>query len=396
MQCSIHSIWRLSFVVLLGIALTAALSMRTTKLQLRMSSEEAPPTPKIPKTSFETAIGRCIPGKSWFRAKPIGIGAMAGQQVLPNSVFETLVDTNDAWIGKRTGIRSRHVIEKGSSLRQIAVESSLQALIDSGIDAKDIDLVICATSSPDDLFGDAGSIAASIGASKAAAFDLTAACSGFLFGVVTASQFIQTGTYKRVLVIGADALTRFIDWEDRGTCILFGDGAGAVILEVTENTEDAGVLGFALHSDGEGYCNLKLPYIQDFKELPNTEKTVIDQGVYGKLQMNGPEVYKFAVNQVPDVIAEALRNSGLTAGDVDWLLLHQANIRIMEHAADSLGIPMHKVIKNIQEYGNTSAGSIPLALAEAVQDGKVKKGDIIAMAGFGAGLSWGAAIIRWG
>jgi hypothetical protein len=288
-------------VFVISISLTNALTTSTSNFRaLRMSSSSSgeaaaaaaasipaasasasasasDPAPIIPKTSFETAYGRSVKGKSWFKAKAVGVGSCAGQDNLPNSAFESLVDTNDAWIGKRTGIRNRHVIAKGSSMRDISIISAKAALADSGIDPKDIDLVLVATSSPDDLFGDAGSIAAAIGASNAAAFDLTAACSGFLFGVVTASQFIQTGTYKKVLVIGGDALTRFLDWKDRGTCILFGDGAGAIIMESCETEQESGILGFALHSDGQGYCNLNLPWVPNFAELPNDEKTVIDQ-----------------------------------------------------------------------------------------------------------------------
>jgi len=340
----------------------------------------------VAKTANDVARNSALPGKSWLKCKPIGVGACAGQSVLKNNVFETLVDTNDEWISKRTGIRSRHAIEVGSSLRDIAIKSSKDALENAGVKAIDIDLVIVATSSPDDLFGDAASVASAIGATKAAAFDLTAACSGFVYGMVTASQFLHSGAYKKVLVVGADALTRFIDWKDRSTCILFGDGAGAVVLESSDSVEDSGLLGFALHSDGDRYCNLQLRFQQDFKELGNVDKSIVDQGQYGKLGMNGPEVYKFAVNEVPDVISEALKNAGLKASDLDWLLLHQANIRIMEHASQVLGVPMSKVLRNIEEYGNTSAGSIPLALAEAVKAGKVKKGDIIAVAGFGAGI----------
>lgn len=321
---------------------------------------------------------------------------MAGQESLPNSIFESLVDTNDKWISKRTGIRNRHVIKEGSSLKDLAIESAKQALESSGVAGEDIDLVIYASSTPDDLFGDAPGIAMAIGASKAAAFDLTAACSGFVYGMVTASQFLHSGTYKKVLVVGGDALTRYLDWTDRGTCILFGDGSGAVVMEATDSAEESGMLGFALHSDGTRGCNLRLPYNNKFEALSNEAGSVVDQGSYGKMYMNGAEVYKFAVSEVPVVIAEALKNSGYTADDVDWLLLHQANIRIMEGAAEALGIPMSKVLKNIEEYGNTSAGSIPLALDEAVKSGKVKKGDIIAVAGFGAGLSWASAIIRWG
>lgn len=217
-----------------------------------------------------------------------------------------------------------------------------------------------------------------------------------MYGLVTASQFIHSGAYKKVLVIGADALTRFLDWSDRGTCILFGDGAGAVVMEASAAGEEPGLMGFALHSSGEGYCNLQLKFNSDFAALSNEQKTVVDQGAYGKMTMNGAEVYKFAVNRSPEVIMEALDNAGLKSSDVDWLLMHQANVRIIQHAAEVLGLPMDKVLVNLDEYGNTSAGSIPLCLSEAVKAGKVKKGDVIAMAGFGAGLSWASAIIRWG
>lgn len=368
---------------------------KINRSQLKMTAIQ-PAIEVVSKTDISIARNRAISGKSWMKCRPIGVGGFAGQDTVKNEIFESLVDTNDAWISKRTGIRNRHVIKSGSSLRELAINAALEALENSGVSASDIDLVIVATSSPDDLFGDAASVASAIGSHKAAAFDLTAACSGFLFGIVTASQFMHTGAYKKVIVIGADALTRFLDWTDRSTCILFGDGAGAMVFEATASEEDSGLLGFALHSDGQRYCNLVLGYESKFTELSNIDKTVVDQGQYGKLKMNGPGVYKFAVNEVPDVIAEAIRNAGLTAGDVDWLLLHQANIRIMEHAAGVLGIPMSKVLKNIEEYGNTSAGSIPLALAEAVREGKVKPGDIIAVAGFGAGLSWGAAVLKWG
>ena len=291
---------------------------------------------------------------------------------------------------------THHLLSIGSTLREIAIESAKQCLTNANTDAMDIDLVIVATSTPDDLFGDAAYIANEIGATKAAAFDLTAACSGFVYGLVTASQFLHSGAYKKVLIVGADALTRFLDWEDRGTCILFGDGSGAMVVEATDNEDDSGVLGFALHSDGERGCNLALPFESKFEALPNDAGNIVDKGAYGKMTMNGAEVYKFAVSEVPEVISEALRNSGLKSQDINWLLLHQANIRIIEHAARVLDIPMERVLTNLDEYGNTSAGSIPLALAEAVKQGKVKKGDVIACAGFGAGLSWASVIIKWG
>lgn len=281
------------------------------------------------------------------------------------------------------------------TLRDLAIKAGKAAIADAGIKAEDIDLVIVATSSPDDMFGDAPSVASGVGASKSAfAFDLTAACSGFLFATVTASQFLNNGGHKTALVVGADALTRWVDWTDRNTCVLFGDGAGAMVLTSTESKEEGGILGFEMHSDGNGYCNLQLPYEQQDKAVGPDHHVI--EGEYKPIGMNGKEVYKFATREVPEVIEEALANAGLTTADVDHLLLHQANIRIMEIVASRLGIPMDKVIRNLEEYGNTSAASIPLALAEAVQSGKIKKGDIIACAGFGAGLSWGSTIMRWG
>lgn len=258
-------------------------------------SETAPPSPK---TQTQEAIKRAQTGRSWVKCKPLGVGSFAGHNTMLNDDFVSLVDTNDEWIGKRTGIRKRRLIKQGTSLRDIAKEAALDALKSAKVNAIDIDLVIVATSSPDDLFGDAAAVANMIGATKAAAFDLTAACSGFLYGLVTGSQFMESGAYKKVLVIGADALTRFLDWDDRGTCILFGDGAGAMVLEATDKKEDSGLLGFALRSDGGGSCTLQVPFKQNFQELKNDAKTVVDQGSYGKMTMNGPEVYKFAVNEV--------------------------------------------------------------------------------------------------
>lgn len=369
------------------VALLAACCSQGLRLPLHMSQSGG-------RTSPEDARRAARPGMSWLNVKLSGVGAFAGEERMPNDAFVSLVETSDAWISKRTGIRSRHILREGTSLRDAAVASAREALSGAGVDAAALDLVIVATSSPDDLFGDAPSVAHAIGASKAAAFDLTAACSGFVFGLVTAAQFIQTGAYSKVLVVGADALTRFIDWSDRGSCILFGDGAGAVVVEKC-GAEGPGLLGFAMHSDGGGYCDLQLKFNSKFAPLSNAEKTPVDQGAYGKLAMNGAEVYKFAVSRAPEVIIEALDNAGLKSSDVDWLLMHQANIRIVQHAAELLGVPMSKVLVNLDEYGNTSAASIPLCLAEAVRQGRVKSGDVIAMAGFGAGLSWSAAVVRW-
>lgn len=355
--------------------------------------------------------------------RPIGIGSAAPQTLITNVDLESVHDTSDEWIRTRTGIQERRVlvhegtrsvIEKSEdgegvvdaeipeSLRTLGIEAAKNALAMSGTDPADIDLVICATSSPDDLFGDAPSIAHAIGcdSSKCVAFDLTAACSGFLFGIVTASQFLSNGSAQNAIVLGADALTRWVDWEDRNSCILFGDGAGAMVLSKGEDgdSEDGcGVLGYAMHSNGGGYKDLKCIYRGEPRTITTPgEGTVVHDGSYDLMTMNGRRVYSFATREVPTVLEEALEQAGMTVDDVDHLLLHQANIRIMETVASRLGMPMEKVITNLYKYGNTSAASIPLALDEAVRSGKVKKGDVIACAGFGAGLSWGAAILKWG
>jgi len=304
------------------------------------------------------------------------------------------VDTSDEWIQKRTGIGSRHLLDPSVGLSNLASLAAQRALQAADVDPSEVDLVILATSSPDDLFGDAACVASEIGATKAVAFDLTAACSGFMFGVNTASQFLHNGAYNTAVVIGADALSRWVDWSDRNTCVLFGDGAGAAVLKRADDGQASGILGYEMHSNGAGRPDLNCAYAGSTRELPSI--ATVTTGEYKPLAMNGKEVYKFATTCVPQVLGEALGNAGITADDVDWLLLHQANIRIMETVAKKLGIPMDKVITNLNEYGNTSAGSIPLALDEAVRSGKVKPGDVIAMSGFGAGLSWGATILRWG
>lgn len=376
-------------------------------------------------------------------ARAIGIGSAAPQTLITNVDLESVHDTSDEWIRSRTGIRERRVLvhegtrsvieassgagEEGEggtvddaaneeeevpeTLRTLGIEAARNALSMSGVDPADIDLVICATSSPDDLFGDAPSIAHAVGcdSSRCVAFDLTAACSGFLFGIVTAGQFLDNGGARNALVLGADALTRWVDWEDRNSCILFGDGAGAMVLsgkgvggeedgeEEDEEEDGFGILGYAMHSNGKGYNDLKCIYRGEPKTISTPgEGTVVHDGSYDLMTMNGRKVYSFATREVPKVLGEALERAGVSVDEVDHLLLHQANIRIMETVADRLGMPMEKVITNLYKYGNTSAASIPLALDEAVRSGRVKKGDIIACAGFGAGLSWGAAILRWG
>lgn len=374
-----------------------------------------------------------------LNVRPIGIGSAAPSTLITNVDLESVHDTSDEWIRSRTGIQQRRVLvhegtrsviqqvagtEEGGAegggggtvdaeipetLRTLGIEAAKNALAMSGVDPADVDVVICATSSPDDLFGDAPYIANAVGcdSSRVVAFDLTAACSGFLFGIVTAGQFLNGNSGARnALVLGADALTRWVDWEDRNSCILFGDGAGAMVLtsgdsgdgEGESDGEDGiGVLGYAMHSNGAGHKELKCLYRGEPKKISTPgEGTMVHDGSYDLMTMNGRRVYSFATREVPTVIEEALEQAGMSIDQVDHLLLHQANIRIMEVVAERLGMPMEKVITNLYKYGNTSAASIPLALDEAVRSGKVKKGDVIACAGFGAGLSWGSAILKWG
>eukprot|EP00591_Stephanopyxis_turris_P005971 CAMPEP_0195518990 /NCGR_PEP_ID=MMETSP0794_2-20130614/14116_1 /TAXON_ID=515487 /ORGANISM="Stephanopyxis turris, Strain CCMP 815" /LENGTH=284 /DNA_ID=CAMNT_0040648057 /DNA_START=419 /DNA_END=1273 /DNA_ORIENTATION=+ len=279
----------------------------------------------------------------------------------------------------------------------LSIKAASNALEMSGLDPLEIDLVIMCTSSPDDLFGDATKVQDALGCKNAVGFDITAACSGFLFGSVTAGQFLNNGGMKNAIVVGGDALSRWVDWEDRNSCILFGDGAGAVVLTKSEAGGQSGLLGYSMHSRGAGAGDLMCGYAGTANPIPSKDApTTLSSGSYDYISMNGKKVYAFATREVPIVVNEALEAAELNVEDVDWLLLHQANIRIMETVSKRLGIPMEKVITNLKSYGNTSAGSIPLALDEAVRSGQVKKGDVIACAGFGAGLSWGSAIFRWG
>jgi 3-oxoacyl-[acyl-carrier-protein] synthase-3 len=320
-----------------------------------------------------------------------GSGCATPEVALDNDQLSQIVETSDEWITTRTGIRERHLMDAKGSLSELATRAAQNAIAMAGIAPTDLDLIILATSTPDDLFGSAGQIQLSLGALQAVAFDLTAACSGFVFGLVTASQFIRTGVYKNVLLIGADILSRWVDWSDRGTCILFGDGAGAVVMQANESDR---VLGFELRSDGTQNASLQLAYNAQSQELVNG--VTVGQGNYQPITMNGKDIYRFAVQKVPEVIEKALYRAELSADQVDWLLLHQANQRILDSVAQRLNIPAHKVLSNLAHYGNTSSASIPIALDEAVRQGKIQPGDVIATAGFGAGLNWGAAIFQWG
>jgi 3-oxoacyl-[acyl-carrier-protein] synthase-3 len=320
-----------------------------------------------------------------------GSGSAVPATFLDNQSLTELVETSDDWITTRTGIRQRRLASSTETLSELATAASRQAIAAAGINPQDLDLILLATSTPDDLFGTACQIQAQLGATRAVAFDLTAACSGFVFGLVTAAQYIRTGVYQNVLLIGADILSRWVDWQDRRTCVLFGDGAGAVVMQANE--KDC-LLGFELRSDGTQNNCLNLAYTPEPKEL--TQGVNVGKGNFQPITMNGKEVYRFAVQKVPEVIDKALFRANLSVDQIDWLLLHQANQRILDAVAQRLNIPEQKVISNLANYGNTSAASIPLALDEAVRQDKIKPGDIIATSGFGAGLTWGAAIFQWG
>ncbi len=320
-----------------------------------------------------------------------GSGSAVPDCAIDNHALSQIVETSDEWIVTRTGIRQRCIIAPDGSLTQLATQAGAQAIANAGLVPTDIDLIILATSTPDDLFGSAGTVQAGLGATQAVAFDLTAACSGFVFGLVTAAQFIRTGVYRNILLIGADVLSRWVDWHDRRTCILFGDGAGAVVVQANSTDQ---LLGFSIHSDGQLNQQLNLAYQAEANPL--SSDITLSQGRFQTVTMNGQEVYRFAVRRVPEVIEKALFQASLTTEDIDWLVLHQANQRILDAAATRLKIPSEKVLSNLANYGNTSAATIPIVLDEAAHQGKLQPGQCLALAGFGAGLSWGAAIVRWG
>ena len=321
-----------------------------------------------------------------------GCGSATPSRSISNEELGQRVETSDEWIRSRTGIGARHVVGEKESLGELCGQASERALAMSGWDAESLDLILLATSTPDDLFGSAPRLQARIGAGNAVAFDLTAACSGFLFALVTASQFLRTGAMKRVLVVGADQLSRWVDWDDRRSCVLFGDAAAAVVLEASDDGQDD-LKGFLLRSDGSRGEVLQLPQISDHDPL--VADASHQRGGFQPIQMNGQEVYKFAVREVPAILAKLLEETHTTADSLDWLLLHQANQRILDAVADRFDIPNSKVLSNLSHYGNTSAATIPLMLDEAVRDGRIKPGHRIASSGFGAGLSWGAALLRW-
>lgn len=295
-------------------------------------------------------------GKGARQARMIGVGSCAPETRVSNEQMEQIVETSDEWISKRTGIRARHLLAPGQGLSDLAAAAAANAIENAGIDASEVELVILATSSPDDLFGDAAGVARAVGATNAVAFDLTAACSGFLFGVNTASQFLHSGTYKTAIVIGADALSRWVDWTDRNTCVLFGDGAGAVVLQATDG--EPGLLGFEMHSNGAGRCDLMLGYSGDERELASI--TSVTSGAYTPITMVGKEVYKFATSKVPEVLVEALDNAGIEVEQVDWLLLHQVIRRSANPVLDCYESYPGDMDDDVYRIGRTGRAGHPL------------------------------------
>lgn len=321
-----------------------------------------------------------------------GCGSATPSRSISNQDLGERVETSDEWIRTRTGIGARRVVGADESLSELSFEAAKSALAMAGWSADSLDLILLATSTPDDLFGSAPRLQGSLGASNAAAFDLTAACSGFLFAVVTAAQYLRTGAMRRILVVGADQLSRWVDWDDRRSCVLFGDAAGALVLEASDDGQDD-LEGFLLRSDGSRGGVLQLPQREEHQPL--IADATHQQGGFHTIQMNGQEVYKFAVREVPAILQALLSNTGTQPDQLDWLLLHQANQRILDAVADRFKIPHAKVLSNLSSYGNTSAATIPLMLDEAVRDGRIQPGHRLASSGFGAGLSWGAALLRW-
>ena len=322
-----------------------------------------------------------------IRSVVLGCGSYLPERILTNAELASRIDTSDEWIVQRTGIRERHVAAEGEFTSHLAIKAARAALHHARLDAQAIDLIVLATSTPDNTFpATAVAVQDGLGINHGAAFDLQAVCSGFVFALATADSFLRTGTFKRALVIGAETFSRILDWNDRGTCVLFGDGAGAVVLEAqTEpgKSSDRGVLTTHLRSDGRHKSKL---YVDGG---PSSTQTV------GLLRMEGREVFKHAVGMITDVIVDAFNATGLTADDIDWFIPHQANKRIIDASANKLHIAPQKVVLTVDLHGNTSAASIPLALAVAVKDGRVKKGDLLLLEAMGGGFTWGSALVRW-
>jgi 3-oxoacyl-[acyl-carrier-protein] synthase III len=322
-----------------------------------------------------------------LRSVVLGCGSYLPRQILTNAELASRIDTSDEWIVQRTGIKQRHIAAEGEFTSHLAINAARVALEHAGVDAQSIDLIVLATSTPDNTFpATAVAVQNGLGIHHGAAFDLQAVCSGFVFALATADNFLRGGAYKRALVIGAETFSRILDWNDRGTCVLFGDGAGAVVLEAQQQpgaASDRGILTAHLRSDGQHKSKL---YVDGG---PSSTQTV------GYLRMEGREVFKHAVGMITDVIVDALNATGLSVEDIDWFIPHQANKRIIDASAHKLHIAPQKVVLTVDRHGNTSAASIPLALDVAVKDGRVKNGDLLLLEAMGGGFTWGSVLLRW-
>ncbi|HUE18546.1 MAG TPA: beta-ketoacyl-ACP synthase III [Stellaceae bacterium] len=322
-----------------------------------------------------------------FRARIRGCGAYLPERIVTNAELAARLNTSDEWIVQRTGIRQRHVAAEGEFTSDLALKAAERALVHAGVKASEIDLIVLATATPDNTFpATAAKVQARLGATQGAAFDVHAVCTGFLYALATADNFIKAGQAKRALVIGAETFSRILDWEDRATCVLFGDGAGAVVLEAVASTGDAkerGILSTHLHTDGSNY---QLLYVDGG---PSTT------GKAGFLRMEGKEIFRHAVQRLAEVADEALKANHVTAAEIDWLVPHQANRRIIDGTGKKLGFAADKIVMTIDRHANTSAASVPLALAEAVGDGRIKPGQLVLLEAMGGGLTWGSALVRW-
>jgi 3-oxoacyl-[acyl-carrier-protein] synthase-3 len=325
-----------------------------------------------------------------IHARITGTGSYAPKKIITNHDLEKLVDTNDAWILERTGIKERRIAEKGQTASTLAYEASRKALKAAGIGAPDVDLIIVATMTPDMILPNTGCVLQEmLGAKKAAAFDISVACSGFIYGLSLADAFIRSGVYKTILLVGTEVLSRFTDWEDRTTCILFGDGAGAVVIQ--RHTGRHGILSTHLHSDGSFADLIHVP--AGGARHPASHDTIRRRMHF--IRMKGNETFKAAVRALEGVAQEALKHNKIKPEEIDFLVPHQANLRIIQAMAQRLNMPMEKVILTLPKYGNTSAASIPMALDEAVRDGRIRENHLLLFEAFGGGLTWASALVRW-
>ena len=325
-----------------------------------------------------------------IHARITGTGSFAPKKIITNQDLEKLVDTSDEWITERTGIKERRIAEKGQNTSDLAYEAGKKALKAAGLTAQELDLILVATMTPDTILPSMGCVLQNkLGAKNAAAFDIAAACSGFIYGLSIADAFIKAGAYKNILLVGAEVLSRFTDWEDRTTCVLFGDGAGAVVIQ--RHTGKRGILSTHLHSDGSFGDLLHVP--AGGAQHPASHDTIRKRMHF--IKMKGNETFKAAVRALEGVVQEALEHNKVKPEEIDLLVPHQANLRIIQAMAQRLNMPMEKVVLTLPKYGNTSAASIPMALDEAVRDGRVKENHLLLFEAFGGGLTWASALVRW-